>query len=940
MKNSKITKWLAKRVLGLVLIALILSDLPLSVHAVTGDGILAPDTATAAEQVKFGLRTTDGGRSYRLTALDAYLATGIKSVIVEIPNQSSFQATIPDGWVTESQESDPIKSFVIQNGATKAEVLAFLKSVVLTSQTANELTGNVRVGIYTQKVAARTEAGNRHYYLVSEISKTWLEAYNAAITSNPDGGATGFQGLTGHLATITSPAEQNLTHLSLNAYGYWLGGTRLRMTTGDYKLGSPETINTDGTLKSTAITTYKTTKAPDTDSWYWATSIDGLADFYATPVKSLTGNITGKFHYFNSPYSSYREINGKKYATDFEAEGSSKHSSVEPNGNGDSSSYNEYCLVRDYEGTWNDLANDSNNYSLIEYEETASSKVVDGANESTVTITTPADTTNISSFANKVSFPLAAGSTRLILTKMQMNTGETINNQGVPTGEIDGEKVDGALFELYDVSNRYQELTSWYYYYYLWDIAPALIAKKNSSERVTPEDALVQIQYEIITRQLWLSNATAFPLTGSAINGHAETGVTYLDVANFKTGSEAGKVYAILQRDSASSGILYYQQPLVVALPFYQDDIEQDVVYLYPKGITEGIRKSVIPNTDLGDIDTTKDGLVDSQFVTRNFGEALDYVVELPIPKDIGTSGKFNELRMTDTLALGLDDLGIQSLKIGSGAELATHYQALPDTEPATFDAQGIKAWRDASGLHLTFELNSALIAQQGNMITLKTKARVNQALPINQNTATNVRYICDFTDEQATDFDVQAFSEGVIVGGMQLVNQDESQNVISGQRFKIKKGNVYLIQDEATLAISQTDDIAEATEFITDQTGVVTVKGLALGEDYYLLQSYSHEVYQPVTDGEIKVTTLNSTDEQTGAINRFKIIEQPLKVDMTEADKLTLLSVTNYHRGFLPQTGQMGALILILIALFGLGVSARMIYKNRHANQTGIEIE
>ncbi|MDR1567644.1 MAG: hypothetical protein LBS33_03050 [Streptococcaceae bacterium] len=942
MKKILIKKWLEKVVTFFALLLLVVSSTPLSIFAVTGDGGYEPNTATEEKQVHFNLRTTDGGRTYRLTALDVWHATGIKSVIIEIPSQASFQATVPEGWVAESQEADPMKSYIINNGATKETVLSFLKSIVLTSQTAAELTGEVRVEVYQDKVAARKEAGKRHYYLVSNTQENWLNAYNSAITSNPDGGTVGLNGLKGHLATITSAAEQNFTYFNfVDEYGwsdYWLGGTRLRTVDGNHKIGEPETVNADGTLKSTDISAYKTTTPSDTDSWYWATANDELMNFYSTPIMSATGNIDGVFHYFDNPYSSYIVINGKDRATEFEAQGSTKNGGNEPN---DSV---EYCL--ESSGKWNDLNYTSRSLSsLIEYEET-DTEAVYGANALTVHIATPADTTDISIFANKGLFPLADGSTRLILTKMQMNSGETINNNGIPTGDIDGEKVDGALFELYDVSDYYQMLITYYEYAELRNLlAPALSAKQELWERITPEDALVQIQYEITSRRLRLGAATAFPLTGSSIYGHTETGVTYMDVANFRNGSEKGRVYAILQRDSASSGILYYQQPLVVALPYYQDNLEQDIVYLYPKGITEGIRKSVIPNTDLGDQDITGDGLVDSLFVSRNFGETLDYVIELPIPKDVDTIDKFKQLQMTDSLATGLEDLGLQNLRIGGGEDLAENYQNLPDTEPASFDQNGIKAWRDIDGLHLTFVINDNLKANKGNLITLNTKARVTSSLPINQSIATNVRYICDFTDNLSTDFDVQAYSEGVMVGGLKLTNRDESQKVISGQRFKVKKGDFYLVQDAQTLAITKTTNSEAATEFTTDNDGTIYVKGLALGADYALIQSYSHEVYQPAIDGIIKVDTLNPLDEEgdgseADAPNRFAIVEQPLKADMTEDDNLTLLSVTNYHRGFLPQTGQMGALILIIIALFGLGLSARYIHKNREGRKDGIEIE
>ncbi|MDR1567643.1 MAG: hypothetical protein LBS33_03045 [Streptococcaceae bacterium] len=913
--------------LSLLLLSSVVIGLPkIDVAADTSIGVLAPGLATEDEKVTFHLKTTDLGQTYRLSRIDVYDdLKNIKSVLVQFPDNANYTADEPADFECENQANETTRSYIIKNGTTAATVEKFLLSIKLTAKN-EQVTGEFSVSVDESFVSAKKDGdGNLHYYqfFPTPTKLTWLEAFNAAVKSDPDGdGVAGYNGLVGHLATISSPEEQDFIYNSIAKKSGWLGGTRARYKDGsvDVKVGSPESLKSDGTLKSTNMKDYNLSSTTAKDYYWTGGDVNGVK-FYNSHVYNSDYSVPGVFNFFHNPNSQYIKRGDKAYCyIDSVTTPLLPEDQLVTGGNSEPNNYQggEAFLEFAYDGIqprWNDLAVAEARPTgyYVEYEETDEIKEVNNRSSKIVAI----KSTPNSIFEDKSLFPLAEGQTRLILDKLKMDqAGEVIANDGDPLLSLNGSPVNGTRFSIYDLSEDLKILTNGRTYQDLagsGKLAPSLSSKAGSADSFTAADAAIQLQYQITRHITVLTDDanSAIPATGSVFTStsgvnYQENGMTYVDVAT--TGeNQSLKIYAIVQRDSNDVGTLYYEQPLIVALPvFTQESIERDVLYLYPKGFGEEVTK------------TFPDG--DEAAKAVSFGEPVTYEIKIPIPKDI------------DQLVSNKDNPAIAENRYKS-LSIIDEYPAgiVPhsywNSTAPWFDLNSRRTDLGGNKYQIAFtgEDIETLKNYKGQYLTIRVDAQITDELAINQPQTTKMTYIADFYDEMATDTKLIAESPSVQTGAVKFTNRDETNKVISGHQFLIanKEGNQYLQQNGTTYSF--TSYKADATTFTTDGNGEITINGLK-ADTYTLLQTKAFSKYRPVINQVAKI--LNHTD------NHFDLT---LK---TTADYQLFDSyeIVNYHRGSLPSTGKIGAIILILLSLIGMYAAYRGIKKLRQTRSIEIE--
>ncbi|MGY3779182.1 MucBP domain-containing protein [Isobaculum melis] len=167
------------------------------------------------------------GQKYMLENVDIVKSFGaIQSVTIKMPEGVQLSMTVPAGWTSSNRPEEKVINYILTANNTPTDVQNVLKNLNLSIQDETKTKGDINIALSGEKISSwKDPNGVTHYYKFVKKIVPWLDAYNAAKKER-------YKGLTGYLATITSPEEHSYIFNSIATDAGWLGGTRMILHNG------------------------------------------------------------------------------------------------------------------------------------------------------------------------------------------------------------------------------------------------------------------------------------------------------------------------------------------------------------------------------------------------------------------------------------------------------------------------------------------------------------------------------------------------------------------------------------------------------------------------------------------------------------------------------------------------------------------------------------
>lgn len=297
-----------KSILSFILtLALIITMIPFG----TGSA-----SAGIAQQINMG-NPEEVGKTFSFPEL-VVTGDGIRTILISFTGTVDEDDSInlpdsPSGFtVSDSSSTNKYsKRINISPSGTASEIQAYLRSVTYHIETLPQQVQITITGYDIQHDTFFNESTGHYYQFISDTSKSWTQAYDAAKSMT-------YMGRAGYLATITSLEEDTFVNTLSGGKTGWLGGTTLMPNAET----TPDTLYYSNGFDITNVTS---------GGWYWACGPEKGDMFYNAKSLQPSANLTNAINiditnstYFNwargtqsyEPNSSY---SGSLYtASDFE----------------------------------------------------------------------------------------------------------------------------------------------------------------------------------------------------------------------------------------------------------------------------------------------------------------------------------------------------------------------------------------------------------------------------------------------------------------------------------------------------------------------------------------------------------------------------------------------------------------------------------------------
>lgn len=237
----------------------------------------------------------------------------------------TFDNTIPNPSAGQDEITGDYRryTFSMQENNSENTITSFLKNLTFVISGDKDKQGSIKI-IMGEKVVASTigKDGKRHFYIFEPFtgtdfkkSITWMQAYNQAKTHE-------FRGLTGYLATVTSPEEHDFIYEKIATNSGWLGGTRMVMADNKSKINDEDSISeniadyyfTQGVTAANYV--YKNESGED---WYWTDGPEAGQVFFDGPIYQEDADTKGwgktakdMYSGFNNPDDMKAHTNGRE----------------------------------------------------------------------------------------------------------------------------------------------------------------------------------------------------------------------------------------------------------------------------------------------------------------------------------------------------------------------------------------------------------------------------------------------------------------------------------------------------------------------------------------------------------------------------------------------------------------------------------------------------
>lgn len=211
---------------------------------------------------------------------------GSISFILPEGMSSNVNDILPSGWDIIHILSG--FSIIIDPGASATEIKNFLSLLRLTANSEYKAPSTVSITIEQNEISHWVDpSGKSHYYQFVPNIMHFQQAYNSAKSMT-------YKGLTGYLATITSPEEQAFIFQSIAKNPGWLGGASLVFSNGN-KIHDEQVIS-EKTFSDNKNVDYK-----QGEQWYWIDGPEAGTVFYNTKTYDKeNGPVDNIYNNFNS----------------------------------------------------------------------------------------------------------------------------------------------------------------------------------------------------------------------------------------------------------------------------------------------------------------------------------------------------------------------------------------------------------------------------------------------------------------------------------------------------------------------------------------------------------------------------------------------------------------------------------------------------------------
>ncbi|MFK4964893.1 SpaH/EbpB family LPXTG-anchored major pilin [Lactococcus garvieae] len=442
---------------------------------------------------------------------------------------------------------------------------------------------------------------------------------------------------------------------------------------------------------------------------------------------------------------------------------------------------------------------------------------------------------------------------------MKQNTGEEMTDFG-------GEPLNGAEFTVYDVTDKYYELS-------------------KGSDAKTASEA---IQADA---------TTSFPSYAKVINSQVTSGQgqAHFNNLGIKNTSNRYNVYLFLETKTPNDvTITKKSAPIILAMPIYKMDAKQEFtdelntdIQLYPKNETATDKKEF---TNVGSFDQVKGG--DQTFANVTTGDILNYKLTVNIPANIGDANAVTSFKIHDKPSSGLALKG-KTVKVGDlkeGDDYTIAYANGGFTVDLKLTSDKVKALA-GQALVLNYDMQLTAEVNPDELQNNKASVQINNA-PEQEITPPMP------VGTGGYKFIKKDAQTGKTLAGAEFVIADKTQQHFA--KFAAQKNSKGEYVFEAWV-----DSKDAASRMISDDKGSMKVIGLVNG-DYVL--------------NEVKAPSSHYVLLKDGTIT--------FTVEHGKYGTSTL-DVKNTPKGLLPSTGSKGSGFFLIIGL-GLMAVAAVLFKKK----------
>lgn len=316
-----------------------------------------------------------------------------------------------------------------------------------------------------------------------------------------------------------------------------------------------------------------------------------------------------------------------------------------------------------------------------------------------------------------------------------------------------------------------------------------------------------------------------------------------------------------------------------------------------------------IPNENTVPIDIMNDTIiVDKNEEKENhaIGDEIDYTIKFLIPEgiqDVLNNGnkRYNKVELKDT-----HDSFLTFINDATKFTLMNDSDEIPMTAGAT-TYYTISEAENSFTVNLTPE--GIALLNPGATLTFAYKMKLNDTATPDNGYKNKAEVEVSGDTDTLKDDD----TETVYTGGKRFVKIDGDvtgeDQVLAGAKFVVRNADSnnanYLFIDPVTKEVSWVSDVADATEFESDSTGIIDITGLAYGT-YYLEETQAPADYV-LLENRIEFEVSKESYKQLDSVPDE--LKDPTKV-------------LNKHKGTLPSTGGMGIIALLTFGVAAFGIA------------------
>ena len=294
---------------------------------------------------------------------------------------------------------------------------------------------------------------------------------------------------------------------------------------------------------------------------------------------------------------------------------------------------------------------------------------------------------------------------------------------------------------------------------------------------------------------------------------------------------------------------------------------------------------------------------------TYAIGQTVNYTLVVDVP-DYPENAVDKKFIIADYLSEGLtfnDDVRIYNYDGNDKYEITKFFEAYTFTEENDHPAEGI-----APSFARSFIGNYSSLAEK---VIVEYSATVNENAVVKEEAATdnkldNKVYLI-YNNNPYTENGYREIpdEERVYTYGIQVTKTDNGDTELPGAEFNLKQGEETLkfVKDGSVyrLPLTEEEDAKASETLVTDENGLIMIKGLDLGT-YTLVETKAPDGYELPANPETVITLADDADDSG----------KPDGILNNDSDGTFETTVVNTKPGILPVTGGIGTALFTICGL------------------------